>query len=113
VPPSAVRQALWKPVGLSAVCGDGSTKRVPFEGQLAEKATFKARLEPALREFRLSRDKGKMETGAKEFPFTITFAPKASEAKSTTLVVVFNDDETKAYRVRINGRIAGCSAGPI
>ena len=100
-----IRHAKPKPFGLTAVIGSSSSSEIPFTGQLWKAATFKAHLEPPLREFRLTSTKGTMEAGKKSFPFRVVFAPKEPRSMVVLLVVVFND--TEEYTIEITGSVGG------
>jgi hypothetical protein len=78
---------------------------VPFSGQLWAKATFTARFEPPVKEFRLTANKGTMEAGTRVFPFKIIYTPTAPRPSVALLVVVFNDRDE--YVVECTGAVGG------
>jgi hypothetical protein len=100
-----IKHAKPLPFGCSAAVGSQSSSEVPFMGQLWKAAAYRAKLEPALKEFRLTAAKGTMEAGARAFPFRITFAPREPRSVVTLLVVVFN--ETEEYTVEVTGSVGG------
>jgi hypothetical protein len=100
-----VKHAKPQPFGLSSVLGSQQSAEVPYTGQLWKKAQFRAYLEPALKEFRLTSAHGTMEAGARVFPFKVCFTPREPRAVVVLLVVVFNESEE--YVVEITGAVGG------
>jgi hypothetical protein len=100
-----IKHAKPQPFGLSCVIGSQTSAEVPYMGQLWKAATYVAKLEPTMKEFRLNSYKGTMEAGAKVFPFRVVFTPRDPKPTVALLVVVLNGVDE--YTVEITGSVGG------
>jgi hypothetical protein len=78
---------------MQAVCGGSVSMKVPVPEPLAVNQSFTAFFEPKMKEYWLSQSKGTIPAGAKEFPFSIYFAPRDVHPTETLLVVQCGDVE--------------------
>jgi hypothetical protein len=78
---------------MQTVCGGSVSMKCPIRGDCAVDRKFKAFMEPEMKEFWLSQNKGVIRAGAKEFPFSIFFAPRDVHSVETLLVVECEDVE--------------------
>jgi hypothetical protein len=80
-------------LGLQTVCGGSVSTKCAIQEEFATDKKFEAFFEPKLKEFWLSRNKGVIPAGAKEFPFSIFFAPRDMRPNETLLIVECEDVE--------------------
>jgi hypothetical protein len=80
-------------LAMRTFCGGSVSMKCPIQETFAEDRAFSAFLEPAKREFWLSKKSGVIEAGAKEFPFSIFFAPRDIRPVEALLVIECGDVE--------------------
>jgi hypothetical protein len=99
------KHATPEPLAVTGTIGKETATHIPFLGQLWKNSTFKAHLEPRLKEFQLTASRGTMAAGAQTFPFQLVFTPTVTRKSVALLVVVFNDESE--YVVEVTGAVGG------
>jgi hypothetical protein len=84
-----------EPVQIVSAIGGRATIAIPFKKQLWSRRQIRASFRPERAGLWLSADKGTIEPGAREFPFTLHFGPTEAVSFETTLVVSFGDFEMR------------------
>jgi hypothetical protein len=91
-------------LGMQTICGGSISMSCPIREDLGQSKMYVAFFEPKIKEFWLSQNKGKIEAGAREFPFKVFFAPRDPRPVETLLAVELEEMEVT---VKVCGSTGG------
>jgi hypothetical protein len=92
-------------LGVQTICGGTTADDCPIVGEIVATTKFHAFFEPKIHHvFRLTHSRGRIEAGARVFPFKVVYTPRDTRPIETLLVVDMGDSE---ICVKVCGSIGG------